>query len=123
MLAWQFSLDETQSILIVKTEGTLDIEAATQMRNEGAAMIRQTGVLRCLLDHRALKGDTLSTLDIYGLPQRYKELGISHRFKMAVVVPERFRRNMLFFETVCRNNGYQVSVFFDCGEALAWLLN
>ncbi len=122
-MQWQMTYDEADSILVIKTTGVIEIESATQMRNEGARLLKQHGCLRCLLDHTDLEADALETLDIYNLPKRYAALGISHAMRMAVVVPPQFQKNMKFFEAVCQNNGYQVSVFFDHASALAWLKN
>ena len=122
-MQWQMTYDEADDILVVKTAGVIEIESATQMRNEGARLLKQHDCLCCLLDHTDLEADALQTLDIYNLPKRYAALGISHAMRMAVVVPPQFRKNMKFFEAVCQNNGYQVSVFFDHASALAWLKN
>ena len=120
-MKWKIYYDETERILFIKTHGILEIESANMMRTEGAALIKQHGILRCLLDHSDLSEDALATLDIYNLPQRYSELGIPHQFRMALVVPEKFMKNLKFYETVCRNNGYFVSIFFDRESAMNWL--
>ncbi|MCB9134351.1 MAG: hypothetical protein H6636_02925 [Anaerolineales bacterium] len=122
-MPWNTTLNLAQKMIIIQTWGTFKLEDANRMRNEGAALIRQHGLLQGLLDHSQLEAYTLQTMEIYELPKRYQELGISHRFKLAVVVPEMLRRDMAFYETVCRNNGYLVSVFFEQGEALAWFLS
>ncbi len=121
MLTWEMTVDISEKTLYVKTVGILDITSATIMRNEGATLIKKHGLLFGMLDHRGLNGDALSTLDIYNLPKRYMELGISHKFKMALVVPKEFLHNLKFYETVCRNNGYSVSIFFDYEKAMMWL--
>ncbi|MBP7998569.1 MAG: hypothetical protein KA338_04875 [Chloroflexi bacterium] len=120
-MQWQMTYDKADGILYVKTSGVLEIESATQMRHEGAAILKQEGCLRCLLDHRDIEADLLQTMDIYNLPKRYGELGLSHALKMAVVVPAWLKENLQFYEIVCRNNGYSVSLFFDQESALAWL--
>lgn len=122
MLTWQFSLDEAQKILIIKTHGVLNIKPATLMRNEGAALIRQHQLTGGLLDHTDLTQDALGTMDIYDLPKRYIELGIPRSFRLALVIPKRFQENMEFYEAVCRNNSFQVSLFFDVDEAMQWLI-
>ena len=118
---WKISHNTIDKILVIKTEGVIDIATANAMRADGVEQIRKHGYLRCLLDHSDAKEYTLSTLDIYTLPKKYKELGIPYNFRMALVVPENLRKDMRFFETVCRNNGYLASVFFDMDSALAWL--
>jgi len=120
-MKWHISNNTTDGILVIKTEGVIDLVAAQTMRSEGLEQIKIHGYLRCLLDHSDAREYTLSTLDIYSIPKQYAALGIPHNFRMALVVPENLREDLLFYETVCRNNGYMVSVFFDQGSALAWL--
>lgn len=120
-MPWEMSLDEANKILYVKTRGVLTAQDATEMRNEGAAIIKQQKLIRCLLDHSNLDDYVLQTLEIYNLPSRYRKLGISHAVKLAVIAQEKLRANIKFFEDVCRNNGYQVSMFFSEAEAVAWL--
>jgi hypothetical protein len=118
---WDFSHNITDKILVVNTEGILDISSANKMRAEGMELIRQHRYLRCLLDHTKAKGITLSTLEIYNLPKIYNELNVPHGFRMALVVSDTMREDLDFYETVCKNNGYSVSVFFDYVSALNWL--
>jgi hypothetical protein len=120
-MKWTISHNTVDKILVIKTEGVIDLNSANEMRNAGVEQIREHGYLRCLLDHSEAQGYTLSTLDIYSLPKKYIELGIPHNFRMALVVPEDLKEDMNFFETVCRNNGYFASVFFDMDSAMAWL--
>lgn len=118
---WRFLHNTTDKILILKTDGVLDISSANKMRTEGIELIRQNNYMCCLLDHSQAKGVTLSTLEIYNLPKRYKELNVPHGFRMAVVVSDSMRTDLDFYETVCRNNGYLVSIFFDKESAMNWL--
>lgn len=115
--------DTENHILIIKTQGRLTLEGANQLRKEGAEEIHKHGYLRCLLDHSELEEYSLSTVDIYNIPKRYAELGIPHNFRLALVVPCHLRDDLNFYETVCRNNGYFASVFFDRESALTWLKN
>ncbi|MBK8781389.1 MAG: hypothetical protein IPO22_06215 [Anaerolineales bacterium] len=120
-MKWELIHNTIDKILVVKTEGVLDLPSADRMRAEGWKVLKEHKYLRCLLDHSKADGISLSTLEIYDLPKRYKELNIPYNFRMAVVVPNTMQEDMAFFETVCRNNGYSVSVFFDHESALSWL--
>lgn len=120
-MKWKIFHNSKDKILVIKTEGVLDIESANAMRNEGAELIKQHGYLRCLLDHSNAKDITLSTLDLYSLPKKYEELNIPRNLRMAVVVSDKLLKDLSFYETVCRNNGYLVSIFFDQESALDWL--
>ncbi len=120
-MQWQMYYDEKEKIVYTKTTGVLNISDASVMRDEGIALIRKHGCLLVLLDHSELVGDALTTMDIYDLPKMYRALGVPRELRMALVVPARFMDNLKFYETVCHNNGYSISVFFDRAAALEWL--
>ena len=69
-MKWKISHNSADKILVVKTEGVIDIASANALRTEGAELIKQHGYLRCLLDHSEAEGFTLSPLDIYSLPKK-----------------------------------------------------
>jgi hypothetical protein len=120
-MKWEFFHNTIDKILVIKTEGVLDLPSADRLRAEAWKVLKEHGYLHCLLDHSNADGSSLSTLDIYDLPKKYKELDIPHNFRMAVVVPDAMREDLAFYETVCRNNAYSVSIFFDQASALNWL--
>ena len=120
-MEWTISYDEMNHVVVIQTRGMLDIKAADVLRAEGFAALQAHQSTRCLLDHREIVSDMLGTLDIYSLPQKYREMGISHNIRLAWVVPARMAHNLNFYETVCRNNGYNVCIFFDRDTALRWL--
>lgn len=120
-MKWEFFHNTIDKILVIKTEGMLDLPSANRMRAEGWNVLKEHGYLRCLLDHSKAEGISLSTVDIYSLPKKYKELDIPYNFRMAVVVPNVMREDLAFYETVCKNNAYSVSIFFDHESALSWL--
>lgn len=120
-MKWEFLHNTIDKILVIKTEGVLDLPSANRMGAEGWKVLKEHGYLRCLLDHSKAEGISLSTIDIYSLPKKYKELDIPYNFRMAVVVPNVMREDLAFYETVCQNNAYSVSIFFDHESALSWL--
>lgn len=120
-MQWLMYYDENDKIVYTKTTGVLNIKEASVMRNEGIALMRKHNCMLGLLDHSELTGDHLTTMDMYNLPKQYVRLGVPREFRLASVVPERFMENLNFYETVCRNNGYYFSVFFDRESALRWL--
>lgn len=122
-MEWKMHYDENDQIIYTKTSGVLEIKSAEIMRHEGIALAKKHNCHRGLLDHSEIMGDELTTMDIYNLPKKYNELGVPRTFRLALVVPKRFMENLKFYETVCHNNGYSMSVFFDRETALAWLNN
>ena len=122
-MKWTMAYDPADGILHVRVTGMLEPAEVDAMRDEGIGHIRRDGCGRCLLDLAAIDGSHLSILDLYSRPGRYAELGVPHSFRMAVVVPEKFREALEFYETVCHNSGYAVTQFGDRDSALAWLRN
>jgi hypothetical protein len=120
-MEWELSYQPSAGIIYIKTRGVLEINAATQMRNEGAALIKRHDCRRILLDHTLLDESALTTMETFDLPQIYNSLGISRAVKMALVVTLNMKTNLNFYETVCRNNGYSVMLFLDRERALEWL--
>jgi hypothetical protein len=49
-------------------------------------------------------------------------IGAILKIKIAEIIRPEHVEHFKFFETVCRSRGYQLSVFQDKDEALAWLL-
>ena len=77
---------------------------------------------RCLIDYRAVELITYSTIEIYDLPKFHTEMGLPRSLKIGLVVPMRFSKEFYFFETVARNSGFWISIFFDYSEAQKWAL-
>ena len=120
-MEWELSYQPAEGIIFIKTRGVLEISTATQMRNEGAALIKRHDCKRILLDHSLLDDSALSTMETFDLPKIYDSLGISRAVKMALVVTPIMKTKLRFYETVCRNNGYSVLLFTDRESALQWL--
>ena len=68
-MEWELSCQPAEGIIFIKTRGVLEISAATQMRNEGAALIKRHDCKRILLDHSLLDGSALSTMETFDLPK------------------------------------------------------
>ena len=65
-----------------------------------------------------------SLIDLYRLPDLYQELGLARGSKGAVVLPvadAKAEEDTRFYETVCRNRGWNVKAFTDRQAAIDWL--
>jgi hypothetical protein len=65
----------------------------------------------------------LSTMDIFVIPDQWEAAGIDRRSMLALVVDRDggYWEDAAFYENACRNRGWQVRVFSDRTEAIAWL--
>jgi hypothetical protein len=62
-------------------------------------------------------------LDIYSLIQFFESLPIDRQIKEAMLLPPTrgTAPDIEFYETVARNRGFNVRIFFDRQEAINWL--
>ncbi len=66
-----------------------------------------------------------SVLEIYGIGDVFIGMNIPRGIRQAVILPAKkeIESNSRFYETATRNKGYDVKVFSDRFEAIAWLIN
>ena len=66
---------------------------------------------------------TLSTMEIFVIPSEWKSRDVNKKSYLALVVSKEKRKweDAVFYENICRNRGWQVRVFSDRNEAIAWL--
>jgi hypothetical protein len=120
-MKWQMSFNEKENILFVKTLGVLDMETTKALIKECLEVIEQQNCRRCLVDNSEIESLNIGTIDIYSIPKLHAELGVPRNLRIAEVTSKNDERDFDFYETVCRNNGYSVSVYFDVESALQWL--
>lgn len=79
--------------------------------------------LRLLGDCLQLEGGA-SLFDIYELASLFEAVPQARFFKEAIILPTLPKplEEMQFYETTTRNRGFNVRVFTDRDEAIAWLL-
>ncbi len=80
------------------------------------------GAHRFLTDLRRLDGGH-SVFDLYALAETLHDLPLAPGAREALVMPTspRAANDADFWETVCRNRGYEVRGFADPAGALGWL--
>lgn len=76
-----------------------------------------------LLDARELVGED-SPVNAYQIAQLYEQV-VDRRFREAIIAPRDgvTAASMAFFETAAQNRGFQVQLFQEESEAIAWLKN
>jgi len=82
----------------------------------------KSGISRFLTDTRELDNST-TPIDAYELVKMYQKLGIGEGWKEAILLPELpdSAALMVFYETVSQNRGFDVKVFTNRDDAVAWL--
>lgn len=112
----EFSVVES---IFEKTYENDDVKSSTL---EAIKIAEEHGIDHYLLDCTSLVHGR-SVIDIYSFGSLYVNLDIPRGSKQAVILStnEENQKNTRFYETVARNRGYNVRVFNDRYEALAWL--
>jgi len=120
-MKWELLLNEKENILSVKTFGIFDLASKTELMRECLAVIGKQDCCRCLIDNSKIESTSIRFMEMYSIPEKFSELSVPHNLSIAEVVSEKHIQDFRFLETICRNNGYLLSVFSDVELALQWL--
>lgn len=119
MIDWTIEYLEEDNLLYIKTRGVLTMDAANSMVKEIVAATARYQCVNQLVDHRETRLD-FNAVDYYERPDIDEQIGISHKWKIAMVFPE-LTEDTLFMETIFRNRGYNFHQFDDIEEARVWI--
>jgi SpoIIAA-like len=112
---------EEDEILKIQVTGTYKAEPTNDRLKEIIDMMEEHKSVKCLLDYREGKFSPEAKTAI-NRPKQLENLGIDDDVKFACVF-KKITDDELFFEKVHLNSGYQLRLFEDENEALAWLRN
>ncbi len=121
-MPWKLEVSGSPAIIEVIYEGVVapaDLEAAFYAAlAEGS----QRQSLLFLANLASLTGGH-SIIDLMDIVSRIEAEGIDRSFREAVLVPPGtpLGQHAEFYETACRNRGFNARVFNDRDEAIAWL--
>jgi hypothetical protein len=119
MFEWKIEYLTDEDILYVKSKGTIDTISANHMVKAIADAAIEHKCLTHLVDHR----DTtfaFKLVDYYDRPTINEKLGVSRRFKTAMVFKQ-LTDDTRFMEAVFINRGYLLRHFTDIEKAKSWL--
>lgn len=120
-MEWQIEYYSNEDYLHIRTKGVLTAESANAMVMEVVEAAARHHCDRQIVDHRNTTF-ALSFFEYYQRPEVNKGIGISQRWKIAMVFSE-MGESTHFMETVFRNRGYNFRQFDDIGKAKEWLLS
>jgi|WetSurMetagenome_2_1015567.scaffolds.fasta_scaffold1202718_1 hypothetical protein len=120
-MEWTISFLIDQQIVVIKTRGVADETTSLAMVKIIPETMMQYNAVRLLIDHSDLSGVSGSVVNIYYRPQELREIGVPPKVKIAEVVLPAHKEHFDFLETVCRNRGFDFSIFNDQETAILWL--
>ncbi len=120
-MEWEITIHS--DYIEVVTSGVADSDSSKAMADVIKDIMRSNKTTRALIDHSQLDGVSANTIEIYERPGILKFIVGIFRIKIAEIIKPEHREHFQFFETVCKNQGIQFSIFQDRKQAMEWLLS
>jgi hypothetical protein len=104
------------------TIGVIDKDISLEMAKTISGCMRHNKITKALIDHRSATIIAGTTVDIYERPKIFRLIGMILGIRIAELINPAHLDHFQFLETVCINQGFKFSVFYDKSKALQWLL-
>jgi hypothetical protein len=121
-MEWEVTIHHDNKYIEIVTKGIADKDSSLAMAKTIAETMRHNRFTKVLIDHRNIEKVTGEIIDIYDRPKLFKIIGVILGIKIAEIINQDHLEHFKFFETVCVNQGYKFSFFFDKTNALQWLI-
>jgi CxxC motif-containing protein len=121
-MEYEIRADNDEKYIEVVTRGVADTDASLGMAKTIKEIMQQHRMTKVLIDHRNIEKVSGKTIEIYDRPKILRLMGIIMNIKIAEVIKPDHVKHFSFFETVCINQGFKVSIFHEILPALEWLL-
>jgi hypothetical protein len=114
-MSWKVEHLSAENIVRVSAEGSISAEDAFAQVTEGVALILSMQAPSALIDYSGA---------ILEMPDLFDAAGLPHRTKIAIVLPAdpQNMHKYTFFDDTATNRGFQVKLYWEHGQALAWLV-
>ena len=121
-MSYTTSYIEEDNIVCITASGRVTTEEYRKGSKEVVDLLAKHDSTRLFVDDRLLD-NAASILDFYELPEFFRKIGLPSRVRVALLYDATGtdKRYIEFFETVCRNSGYTVTIFYSYDEAMEWL--
>lgn len=120
-MEWTIVVNEEHQYVEVMTRGIADKDSSLNMAKAILNETKTRQIKKILIDHRNLEHVSGSTIENYERPQLLKDSGAAPGVRIALIVKPAHWEHFRFFETVCVNHGFLVSIFHDKEKAMSWL--
>jgi len=116
----QFEFLEDEKILVIKGPKNYEISPDnTENLKRSIDKLIELNCYKCLIDHRN-KNLIISTMGPFSRSKIYKEYKVDRSIKYAWLIDE-ITEDMKFYQNVLVNRRWQVQMFTDYDQAMAWL--
>ena len=121
-MEWEIRIHNEDNYIEVITKGVAGKAGSLNMAKTITETMRQHRITRVLIDHRNIESISGEIIEIYNRPKLLKMIGIILGVKIAEIIKPDHIKHFSFFETVCINQGFRISIFQENLPALEWLL-
>jgi hypothetical protein len=121
-MEWNLVIHNENKYLEVVTHGIVDSDCTIDMAQAIAQAMKSHRLTKVLIDHRNVENVLGSISATYNRPKIFRFIGLTLGIKIAEVIRPEHEYHFKFFEKICFDQGYRLSVFQDKDKALTWLL-
>ncbi len=121
-MEWNIVIHNEEKYVEIVTRGVVDGDSTIDMAKAIAQTMRSNRLIKALIDHRNVVNVIGGTSGTYSRPKIFRLIGLTLGIKIAEIIRPEHEGHFRFFESVCHNQGYRLSVFQEKDKALAWLL-
>ena len=121
-MPWKTNYNEAEKYIELTYSGIVTPEELFMAFENSMRLSKEHNTLLYLADCLEMVGGH-SVIDLYGLIGLFDQLNISIDSKEAVLMKslQNSAKEIEFYETACRNRGFNVKLFTNRDEALDWL--
>ncbi len=121
-MKWTLSVNEEHQYAEIITRGNVDKDGSMNMVKDIVTLSIKSKIKKILIDHGNIDSVSGEPLEVFDRPKEFETMGINPGLKVAEVVKPEHEAFFRLLERVCRNRGYQFTVFLDHKSAMEWLL-
>ncbi|RPI01216.1 MAG: hypothetical protein EHM64_16070 [Ignavibacteriae bacterium] len=121
-MEWEITLHDNPKYVEFTTHGIADVDGSLEMARAVADTMRRHRITNVLIDHRNIESVSGKVIEVISRPKIFRLIGLVLGIRIAEIINPDHLEHFKFLETVCKNRGYNISVFYDRASALEWLL-
>ena len=121
-MPWNIKLNDEKKIVELAYFGVVSADDLNKALAAALKLSKENEIKLFLADCSQMIGGH-SVTDLYYLATIYEASGFTRDMKEALLMPamQSTHEQVKFYETTCLNNGFNVRIFNEVGEAINWL--
>jgi hypothetical protein len=120
-MEWDYFFNTDTELLEVMVKGELSTSELNAMAQDNLEEIRKHDCFRCLLNYTGSTKD-LSVVEMFHRPKEVAKIGVTAKYRIALLVRSEQYDNYKFVENVYKNNGYDFEIFIEKESAVDFLM-